>query len=132
MAQFMQLAGQQSAPGPDFFSGIEDRAKRRVQAGILLGSLARQEGIEVGDEDLDAKFQEIAEQTGKHIAKVRADYQEDQRDSLRSQLLEEKVMALLSERAKIHEGARPEPEPAAAEDEPSGEAAEQADEKEES
>jgi trigger factor len=132
MAQFMQLAGQQGAPGPDFFAGIEDRAKRRVQAGILLGSLAQQEGIEVGDEDLDAKFQEIAEQTGKHIAKVRADYQEAQRDSLRSQLLEEKVMALLTERAKIHEGERPEPEPAASEDEPTAEAAGQTDDKEES
>jgi len=112
MAQFMQLAGQQGTPGPDFFAGMEDRAKRRVQAGILLGSLARQEGIEVGDEDLDAKFQEIAEATGKHVAKVRADYQEAQRDQLQSQLLEEKVMALLTERAKIHEGERPEPEPA--------------------
>ena len=112
MAQFMQMAGQQGAPGPDFFGGMEDRAKRRVQAGILLGSLARQEGIEVGDEDLDAKFEEIAEASGKHVAKVRAEYQEAQRDQLQSQLLEEKVMALLTERAKIHEGERPEPEPA--------------------
>ena len=135
MAQFMQLAGQQGAPGPDFFSGIENRAKRRVQAGLLLGSLARQEDIEVTDEDLDAKFQEIAEQTGKHIAKVRADYQEAQRDSLRSQLLEEKVMALLAERAKIHEGERPEPasaESATAEDEPASDQAEQPDEGEDS
>jgi len=111
MAQFMQMAGQQGAPGGDFFSGIEDRAKRRVQAGILLGSLARQEDIEVSDSDLDEKFQEIAERTGKHVAKVRADYQEAQRDALQSQLLEEKVMALLTERAKINEGERPEPEP---------------------
>jgi trigger factor len=111
MAQFMQMAGGQGAPGADFFSGIEERAKRRVQAGILLGSLARQEDIEVTDADLDAKFQEIADRTGKHIAKVRADYQEAQRDALQSQLLEEKVMALLTERAKINEGERPEPEP---------------------
>ncbi|MBW1876550.1 MAG: trigger factor [Deltaproteobacteria bacterium] len=110
MAQFMQMAGQQGAPGADFFSGIEERAQRRVQAGILLGSLARQEGIDVSEADLDAKFQEIADQTGKHVAKVRADYQEAQRDALESQLLEEKVMALLTERAKIHEGERPEPE----------------------
>ena len=61
--------------------------------------------------DLDEKFQEIAEQTGKHVAKVRADYQEAQRDALQSQLLEEKVMALLTERAKINEGERPQPEP---------------------
>ena len=120
MAQFMQMAGQQGAPGADFFSGIENRAKRRVQAGILLGSLARQEDIEVTDADLDAKFQEIADRTGKHIAKVRADYQEAQRESLQSQLLEDKVMALLTARAKINEGERPEPEPkedAPAEDE---------------
>jgi trigger factor len=117
MAQFMQMAGQQGAPGADFFSGIENRAKRRVQAGILLGSLARQENIEVTDADLDAKFQEIADRTGKHIAKVRADYQEAQRDALQSQLLEEKVMALLTERAKINEGERPEPEPEPQDDE---------------
>jgi trigger factor len=110
MAQFMQMAGQQGAPGADFFSGIEERAQRRVQAGLLLGSLARQEGIEVSEADLDAKFQEIADQTGKHVAKVRADYQEAQRDALESQLLEEKVMALLTERAKINEGVRPDPE----------------------
>ena len=118
MAQFMQMAGQQGAPGADFFSGIEERAQRRVQAGILLGSLARQEGIEVSEADLDAKFQEIADQTGKHIAKVRADYQEAQREQLESQLLEEKVMALLTERAKINEGERPVLEPEAADDEP--------------
>jgi trigger factor len=107
MAQLMQLAGQQGAPGADFFAGIEQRAKRRVQAGILLGSLARQEGIEVTEADVDAEFQEIAERTGKHVAKVRADYQEGQRDALESQLLEGKVMAWLSEHAKIHEGERP-------------------------
>jgi trigger factor len=127
MAQFMQMAGQQGAPGADFFSGIQERAQRRVQAGILLGSLARQEGIDVTEADLDAKFQEIADNTGKHVAKVRADYQEAQRDALESQLLEEKVMALLTERAKINEGERPEPE--AKHDEP---APDEADEGEES
>jgi trigger factor len=128
MAQFMQMAGQQGAPGADFFSGIEERAQRRVQAGILLGSLARQEGIEVTEDDVDAKFQEIADQTGKHIAKVRADYQEAQREQLESQLLEEKVMALLTERAKIIEGERPEPEtPIEDTDEPAPEEAAEAD-----
>ncbi|MDH4282815.1 MAG: trigger factor [Myxococcales bacterium] len=116
MAQFMRMAGQQGAPGADFFAGVEERARRRVKAGILLGSLARQEGIEVTEADLDSKYQEIADRTGKHIAKVRADYQEAQRDALESQLLEEKVMALLAGRATIHEGERPEPE--AKEDEP--------------
>jgi trigger factor len=77
--------------------------------------LARQEGIEVSEEDIDAKFQEIAERTGKHVAKVRADFQEGQREQLESQLLEEKVMALLAARAKINEGERPEPKATAGE-----------------
>jgi trigger factor len=111
LAQLLQLTGQRGAPGADFFAGLEERAKRRVQAGILLGSLARQEGIEVTDADLDAKFHEIAERTGKHVAKVRADYQGAQRDALESQLLEEKVMALLADRATIKEGEPPEAEP---------------------
>ena len=119
MAQLMQMTGQAGAPGEDFLKGIEDRAQRRVQAGILLGSLARQEGIEVTEADLNAKFQEIADQTGKHVAKVKADYQEAQRDALESQLLEEKVMALLIERANIREGEPPAP---AEPEEPSEEA----------
>jgi trigger factor len=111
LAQLMQLTGQRGAPGADFFAGLEERAKRRVQAGILLGSLARQEGIQVTEADLEAKFQEIAQKTGKHVAKVRADYHGAQRDALESQLLEEKVMALLAERATIKEGEPPEAEP---------------------
>ena len=126
MAQFMQMAGQQGAPGTDFFSGIEERAQRRVQAGILLGSLAGQEGIEVSEDDIEAKFQEIADQTGKHVAKVRADYQKEQRDQLESQLLEEKVMALLTERANIKEGERPEPEAPAGDTDESASGAEDA------
>jgi hypothetical protein len=49
------------------------------------------------------------------VAKVRAEFQERQREQLESQLLEEKVMALLAERAKINEGERPEPKTAAGE-----------------
>ncbi|MEM7138638.1 MAG: trigger factor [Myxococcota bacterium] len=117
MAQLMQMAGQAGAPGADYFSGLEARAQRRVQAGILLGTLARQEGIEVTDADINAKFQEIADQTGKHVAKVKAEYQEQQREALESQLLEEKVMAFLTERANIQEGEPPAPEEPASDSE---------------
>ncbi len=108
MAQFMRMAGQQSM-SPDFFQGMEERATRRVRAGLLLGALARNENLEVTEADLDAKFQAIADATGKHIAKVRAEHQDQQREALESELLENKVMALLLERAKVHEGEPPAP-----------------------
>jgi trigger factor len=122
MAQFMRMAGQQSM-SPDFFEGMEERATRRVRAGLLLGALARHENLEITDADLDAKFQEIADATGKHIAKVRAEHQEQERDALESQLLEDKVMALLLERAKVHEGAPPAPTEGPAGEEPAADAA---------
>ncbi|MEM8610234.1 MAG: trigger factor [Myxococcota bacterium] len=120
MAQLMQMTGQSGAPGPEYFEGLQKRAERRVQAGILLGTLARQEGIEVTEDDMNARFQEVADSTGKHIAKVKAEYQDQQREQLESQLLEEKVMAFLTERANIQEGEPPEPE------EPEAEASEEA------
>ncbi len=113
MAQFMKMAGQQDAFGPEFFEGLEARAERRVRAGILLGAFAKQEHIHIHDEELEARFAEIAEQSGKNIAKVKADYQGEQRDGLESQLLEEKIMKALLARATIKEGEPPEAKKAA-------------------
>ena len=106
MMQFMQTSGQPFSEG--MMDGLDERAERRVQAAILLGALAQQEKIEVDDTDLDAKFAEIAEQTGKHIAKVKAETQGEQRDGLESQILEDKIMAHLLKEATVKDGEPPE------------------------
>jgi trigger factor len=107
-AQFMQMTGQQMPMSEEMQQSMQQRAERRVRAGILLGALARQEGVEVTEEDIEAKFQEMAEQSGKHIAKVRAEHQGEERQNLESQLLENKLMDILLERAHIKEGPPPE------------------------
>lgn len=104
----MQMTGQQPGSMGDFLKGLEHRAERRVKAGILLGALARQENIEVTPADIDAKLAELADSSGKHIAKIRADFQGERRESLESQLLEGKLMAMLKERVTIKEGNPPE------------------------
>lgn len=106
MANLAQMMGQ--GFDPSMFGDVEVRAKRRVQAGILLGAVARIDEIEVDQDAIDAKFQEIAETTGKHIAKVRADHRGERLEQLQNQLLEEKLMAHLKEKATINEGPRPE------------------------
>lgn len=106
LVQLMQMG--MSAPDKDVLDGMKVRAERRVRAAILLGALARQEGIEVGDDDVDAKMREIAEQTGKHVAKVRVDYAGEKREELESQILEEKLMDFLLARAHIKDGPPPE------------------------
>ncbi len=101
MMSFAQMVGQNLNPSD--LEEIDDRATRRVRAGLLLSALARLEGIQVGDEAVEAKFQEIAEQSGKHIAKVRAEYAGERRDSLESSLLEDQLMGWLESKAKIEE-----------------------------
>ncbi|MDH5490987.1 MAG: trigger factor [Myxococcales bacterium] len=89
----------------DALEGMDDRAARRVRAGLLLGALARQESIEATDAEIDARLAQLAEQTGKHVAKLRAEYSGDRRGELESRVMEEKLMDFLLSRAKIQEGA---------------------------
>jgi len=105
--QLAQMMGQM--PDDSVFSGLTERAERRVRAGMVLGALAKQAGIEATDEDVEAKIREMAERSGKHVAKVKADFQGERREQLESQVLEGKLMDYLLARATIREGEPPEP-----------------------
>ncbi|MEM7516215.1 MAG: trigger factor, partial [Planctomycetota bacterium] len=99
--QFAQMMGQQLQPG--MLEGLEGRAERRVKAGIVLGALARIEKIELEADAVEKKLASIAEETGKHIAKVRVEYAGERLQQLENQLLEEKIVAFLKSRATIDE-----------------------------
>ncbi|MCB9603476.1 MAG: trigger factor [Sandaracinus sp.] len=101
MMQFAQMMGRQISPSD--FDDLDNRATRRVKAGILLGAVARLEKVEVDDAAIDAKLAEMAESSGKNLAKLRVEYQGERRDQLHSQVLEEKLFALLRDRATIEE-----------------------------
>ncbi len=101
MMQFAQMMGRQISPSD--FDDLDGKATRRVKAGILLGALARLEKLEVDDAAIDAKLAEMAESTGKNLAKLRVEYQGERRDQLQSQVLEEKLFAVLRDRATIEE-----------------------------
>jgi trigger factor len=79
------------------------QAERKVRAGLLFGAIARAENISVTPEDVEAKLAEIAERTGKHIAKVRAEHQDEQRRNLELQILEKKLLEYLVSRATIRD-----------------------------
>jgi trigger factor len=107
--QLSQMLGQP----PDFdalMAQAEARAPRRVQAGLLLHALARQENIEITESEFDQKLAELAESTGKHIAKLRAEYREERRAQLENELLETRIIGFLRDKAKLIEGKRPAPE----------------------
>jgi len=94
------------------------RAVRKIQAGILFSTIAEQQKVDVGDAEVEAKLKELADQSGKHIAKVRAEYQGERRNWLTSQILHDKLLEYLLSRATITDAS-----PAAPESTDSGEPA---------
>jgi trigger factor len=100
LAFFMRMAG-----GQGFDLGSDEemaaRAEKKVRAAILMGELARQQELTVTPEEVDAKLQEIAEQSGKHIAKVRVEYAGERREGLESKILEDKLLDYLMSKATV-------------------------------
>lgn len=83
---------------------LRPRAERQVRAALALDVVARQEGIEVGDDDVERKLREIASQSGQELEKVRAAHGEPGAiDDLRSRLSRERALDHLVERARIED-----------------------------
>jgi trigger factor len=86
-------------------SRVRNDSEVKVRAGLLMAAIARTEGIKIGEEQIEAGLQELADQTGKNIAKVRAEYRSrQQREMLVGMILENKVLDLIEAKARIEEG----------------------------
>ncbi len=91
---------------------IHADAERKVRAGLLMAAIAKKQSFTVTDTDIEQGYVELAEQTGKNVAKVKAEYREKgKRDMLIGMILEDKILDFLESKSNIHDG----PPPAAAE-----------------
>ncbi len=89
-------------------------AERKVRAGLLMAAIAKKQGISVDDKDLAKGLEELAAETGKNVAKVRAEYNDPQRRQLLiGMILEDKVLDLIEAKAKITDEKPGEDKPAA-------------------
>jgi trigger factor len=101
------------------FDAIKDRmtadAEKKVRAGLLMAAIARKQDMKVTEEDIEKGLHELAQESGKNVAKVRAEYREKQkRDILIGMILEDKILDFLEGKSKITEGTLPVPETSAA------------------
>ena len=81
---------------------FRDPAEKRVKDLLILGQIAEQEAIEVGEKDLAEGFKELAGRTGQDTEALRKYYEaRNLVDSLREKLLEEKTLNYLVEHANI-------------------------------
>lgn len=100
---------------------IHADAEKKVRAGLLMAAIAKKHEFKVTDEDIEKGLAELAEETGKNVAKLRVEYREkSKRDILIGMILEDKILDFIEGKSKITEGEPPSAAPAS-KDEPKDE-----------
>lgn len=76
----------------------------KVRAGLLMAEIAKAQQVQVTDADIDKAYEELAEQTGKQVAKLKAEYRDPKRrEILIGMILEDKILDIIEGKAKISE-----------------------------
>ncbi len=98
--------------GPEEFAQYEDKwnqdfsetADFMVRSALLIQKIAKENDLNAKPEDVEAKLQEFADQTGLDLSKVKEFYQQGQQSAnLEFQVTEDKVFKHLLEKAKVTE-----------------------------
>jgi trigger factor len=97
-------AGQRPDNSADFRARVRMDAEIKVRAGLLMTEIAREKQVTIVDDDIEKAYVELAEQTGKNVAKVKAEYRDQKkREILLSMILEDKILDLIEAAAKVSE-----------------------------
>lgn len=96
--------GQRLDQNPDFKAHVRADAEMKVRAGLLMAEIAKAKDVKVTEADIEKGYEELAEQTGKNVAKVKAEYRDPKkREMLIGMILEDKILDLIEGAAKISE-----------------------------
>ncbi len=102
VVQLARRSGRPSAIPAELRARIQADSEMKVQAGLLMAEIAKREGIKIGDPEIEEGLKELAEQGGKNLAKLRAEYRDAQkREMLIGMILENKVLDIIESKSKI-------------------------------
>jgi trigger factor len=83
--------------------GFKNEATKIVKAALLLKSIAKQETIEVTEQEIDAKIEEIAEKNVQEFATLKKSFEQNGLiENIRTELLHKKVFDLIKEKSHIN------------------------------
>ncbi len=104
--EILYRAISQGAParglGEELRKQVIEESEVKVRAGLVMAEIAKKEGIQINNEQIEEGLKELAEQTGKNVAKVRAEYSDPKkREMLVGMILENKVLDLIESKAQI-------------------------------
>ncbi|HEY7534863.1 MAG TPA: trigger factor, partial [Thermodesulfobacteriota bacterium] len=83
---------------------FRERGMQNVKTSIILGAIARKEGIQVDEDEVKNKLMEISKSLSVPFQKVRDIYEKNNLvDSLKARLVEDKVLEFLIEKSEVKE-----------------------------
>ncbi|NLE68635.1 MAG: trigger factor [Clostridiales bacterium] len=85
---------------------FRDDARNNVKTDLVLEAIAKQEGIEATQEDVDAQVEEYAKEINQDVAAYKATLSDNQKEAFKDLAVTRKVVALIKDSADIdvHEG----------------------------
>jgi trigger factor len=106
--EITQQARRSGEPVPrheELHARVHADSEVKVRAGLLMAEIAKEAQIKVTEEDIEKGLTELAEQTGKQVAKMRVEYRDQKkREMLIGMIIEDKILDLIEAKAKITEG----------------------------
>ncbi len=80
-------------------------SEKKVRAGLLMAAIAKKLQIQITEDDIRQGIEELAAESGKNVAKVRAEYNDPQRRNiLIGMILEDKVLNIIEAKAVVRDG----------------------------
>lgn len=102
VAQMLQMDVSQHPFSDEQTERMREQGERKVRAALLLTEIAEDAKLEVGDEDIEERLKEIAEQLGQPLPKVKAQYgQEEHLEQMKLGMLQQRVVEHILSKANI-------------------------------
>jgi len=96
LEQYLQYTGMTM---PQMVEQYKEQAKKRIQGRLVLEAIAKAEGLEATEEDLENEYKKMAEQYSMEVEKVK-EYMGSQEDGVKEDLATQKALDLLVAEAK--------------------------------
>lgn len=95
--QYLQFTG---GSMDDFKEQVRPEALRRIQSTLVLEEVAKAEKIEVSDDEVEAKFDEMAAQYGLEKDKIKEFMGDAEKDSMKNEIKIDKAITFILDNAK--------------------------------
>ena len=97
MEQYMQFTGMNIEK---LMEQMKPEALKRIQSSLVLEAIAKEENIEVSDEEVDEELKKMAEMYGMEVEKLKEYMRDAEKESMKKDMAIQKAVDLIMENVK--------------------------------